>query len=291
MVGIIWIVVLWAITMGTIYLFKKWFGKKGGNNALLLFCCLSVLILGGCRKVDTGEVAFKTSWGEIVSKYVLHEGLYFFNPFGGAVVIYDAKNQTMTYKLKQYTKDIQQVDADVIVTYRLQADKVMEMHRTNGINYREKLIDPIVMELVKGVFGKWEAQEVIPHREEATRLVEDGLRDQLSKFGIDVIIVSVSNIDFSDVFENAVEAKQVAAQEALKAKNDLERVKQEAEQKVTMAKAEATAMEARAQALEKNKSLVFYEAVMKWNGVLPQQLLGNAMPFFDVTKPPAPVKK
>ena len=94
--------------------------------------------------------------------------------------------------------------------------------------------------------------------------------------------VEISNIDYSDEFEKAVEAKVTAVQRGSEAENKTRQIAQEAKQKVISAKAEAESMAIRAQALTQNRALVEYEAVQKWDGKLPVYMLGGATPFINV---------
>lgn len=89
-------------------------------------------------------------------------------------------------------------------------------------------------------------------------------------------------IDYSDVFERAIEAKVTAEQDALKAKNKTVQIEEEAKQQIISAEAEAKSMAIRANALSKNKALVEYEAVQKWNGILPQYMMGDSIPFINL---------
>lgn len=91
------------------------------------------------------------------------------------------------------------------------------------------------------------------------------------------------NIDYSDKFEGAIEDKVIAEQKAQEAVNNTKRIKEEAEQKLISAKAEAEAMEIKSEALSKNKGLTEYEAVQKWDGKLPQYMLGNSTPFVNLS--------
>lgn len=90
------------------------------------------------------------------------------------------------------------------------------------------------------------------------------------------------NIDYSDKFEGAIEDKVIAEQKAQEAVNNTKRIKEEAEQKLISAKAEAEAMEIKSEALSKNKGLTEYEAVQRWDGRLPQYMLGNSVPFVNL---------
>jgi len=123
---------------------------------------------------------------------------------------------------------------------------------------------------------------MVGNREKLSTEVFMSIKNYLSQYGINIQKVNITNIDFKDAFEASVEEKQVASQKALTAKNNTVRIKEEAEQKLLTAEAEAKAMEVRAKALEKNKSLVEYEAVIKWDGRLPLYMMGNTIPFINV---------
>ena len=188
----------------------------------------------------------------------------------------------MRIKTEQYTKDIQQADTEISVTYNLSPSHIIEIHKENGKNYAEKLIVPAIIGCAKDVFGKWNATDVIAKREEATEFIVNSLKTKLKPYGINITLVELLDISFKPKFEDAVEAKQIAEQEANRAKNLTVKIKEEAQQKIIAAEAEAKAMEVRAKALESNKSLVEYEAVMRWNGVLPQYMMGNTVPFINI---------
>ncbi len=239
-------------------------------------------IVAGCSQINPGEAGFETQWGKIESTEILREGLHWYAPIGGDIVIYDCKNQNARFKTEQYTKDIQQADTEISVTFYLDPKSIIEIHKTTGQDYANKLIYPAVIGCAKDVFGKWNATDVIAKREEATEFVSKALKDKLLPYGIHITMVEILDISFKNKFEDAVEAKQIAEQEANRAKNLTVKIKEEAQQKIIAAEADAKAMAVRAKALEQNKSLVEYEAVMKWDGKLPQYMMGNTVPFINL---------
>ena len=243
---------------------------------------IGATIVVGCSQINPGEAGFETQFGKIESNEILKEGLHFYSIIGGDIVVYDCKNQNIRFKTEQYTKDIQQADTEISVTFILDPTKIIEIHKTTGYDYANKLIYPAVIGCAKDVFGKWNATDVIAKREEATDFIVKGLKDKLQPYGIHITLVELLDISFKAKFEDAVEAKQIAEQEASRAKNLTVKIKEEAEQKIIAAQAEAKAMEVRAKALEQNKSLVEYEAVMKWDGKLPQYMMGNSVPFINL---------
>jgi regulator of protease activity HflC (stomatin/prohibitin superfamily) len=247
-----------------------------------LLAIIPLAIACGCTQINPGEAGFETQFGKIKSNEILREGLHFYSIIGGDIIVYDCKNKIVRMKTEQYTKDIQQADTDISVTFNLDPNHIIKMHKDTGKDYAEKLIGPAIVGCAKDVFGKWNATDVISKREEATEFIVKGLRNKLEPYGIHITLVELLDISFKPKFEDAVEAKQIAEQEASRAKNLTVKIKEEAQQKIIAAEAEAKAMEVRAKALESNKSLVEYEAVMKWNGELPQYMMGNSIPFINM---------
>ena len=109
------------------------------------------------------------------------------------------------------------------------------------------------------------------------------LQTQLEPRYINVTGFQITDINYSGGFERAIESKVTAEQEALKAKNRTVQIQEEAKQKIISAEAEAKSMAIRANALTQNKALVEYEAVQKWDGHLPQYMMGNTVPFMNIT--------
>jgi len=247
----------------------------------ILAIILSTCIITGCSQVDLGEVGIKTEFGKI-KEGPLKEGLYWYTWFGQNIETYNIKNQTFDTTEIVFSKDAQEATMMISLLYNLDSSKIVDLHKNTGIKYSDILIKPNFSDTLKNVSGKWEAMDMIGNRQRLSVEVYTNMVALLKPYGINVQKVNITNIDFKDAFEAAVEEKQVALQKALKAKNDTVRIKEEAEQKLLTAEAEAKAMSVRAKALEQNKSLVEYEAVMKWNGVLPHYMMGQSVPFINI---------
>ena len=266
---------------------------------------LSLIV--GCGQVDTGEVGFFTRWGEIISREPLSEGLHCYEPFGTDLITYNIKNQTFAVETEVFTKDLQSMKLEMSITYNLSKDKVIDSHSKVGRDYAKIVIHPTVLNAAKDVLGKMEAGEIVEKRELATKNINDTITSVLSDYGINITLVNITNIDYSDAYEKAIEAKQVAQQNAQKEKNETLRIKEQAEQgtvradaeakiKIAMAEAEAKATlikaEAEAKAIDmKNKALatgnklVEFTLAQQWDGKLPVQMLGSApVPFINIDK-------
>lgn len=251
----------------------------------LFLLVLSVSFLSGCAEiVDTGHRGIKTNYGKVVSES-LEEGFYFYNPFSSSIVEMDVRLRRMEKKANTYTKDVQQANITYVANYYLQKDRVHIMYQDVGVRWEEVLIPQAVEGALKAVIGKWDAVDLIGNRDKATREAESAVQAVLKDKGVVLSRLELVNIDYLPEFEKAVEAKVVAIQRAAESVNRTKQVEEEAKQKVVAAKAEAESMRIRANALTQNKALVEYEAVQKWDGHMPQYMLGGgAMPFINLNK-------
>ena len=195
----------------------------------------------------------------------------------------DVKTQKVNITTEVYTKDIQQARISYVINYNLIPQYAHQMYREVGMDYVDNILMPVVEGNIKDVIGRWNAQDLVANRAAATADILSKLQNQLKSRYINVSSFQIIDIDYSDVFEKAIESKVTAEQEALKAKNKTVQVQEEARQKLISAQAEAQSMKIRATALSQNKALVEYEAVKKWDGKLPEYMLGNSVPFINVS--------
>jgi regulator of protease activity HflC (stomatin/prohibitin superfamily) len=275
------------------------------NAVKTLMACFAAAFIAGCGQVDTGEVGFFTRWGEVVSKKPLDEGLHFYEPFGTDLITYNVKNQTLKLNTEVFTKDVQSMTVSLMVTFNLEKDKVISLHSETGKKYADILIMPSVLGAAKDALGKMEAGDIVANREVATKAIFEAISSKLTPYGINIVLVNIANIDYSDAFEKAVEEKQVALQQSQKEKNETARLTEVARQQVVKAEAEAKAkvlnseaeakaiilkaeaeaksIDMRNKALASSHALIEYETVKTWDGKLPVQMLGGApVPFLKL---------
>ena len=196
-------------------------------------------LMTGCGQVDSGEAGFFTRWGEVVSREPVSEGLHFYEPWGTDLVTYDLKNRTFKVKTPVFTKDVQTMEVALMVTYHLSREKVIELHRRTGKNYEQILIEPSVLGAAKDALGKMEAGDIVANREAATAAILAAITEKLAPHGINITLVNIANIDYSDAFERAVEEKQVALQRSIKERNETARLREVAQQNIVKAEAVA----------------------------------------------------
>ena len=231
--------------------------------------------------VGVGERGVKVTLGR-VSDESFTEGIHLVMPFISTIKNMNVKTQKNYIETSVYTKDIQQAKITYVLNYNLQPDNAHKMYREVGINYLDTVVTPVVEGTIKDIIGKWNAQDLIANREKATQEILTKLQDHLAPRYVNVTDFQMTAIAYSNTFEKAIENKVTAEQEALRAKNKTVQIQEEAKQKLISAEAEAKSMSIRAHALTQNKALVEYEAVQKWDGKLPEYVLGNSMPFINI---------
>jgi prohibitin 2 len=247
---------------------------------------LIVLSFAGCgiKVVDTGQRGIKTTFGKVVSES-LPEGIYFFNPITSAVVEMDTRVQRKDGETDTYTRDVQQSVIKYTLNYRLQQNAAHLMYRDVGRDWDDKLVPQVVLGTLKEIVGKWDAVDLISNRDKAAGAAFEQIRTNLAKYNVEVSRFEITDIAYTHEFENSVEQKVIAQQKAIEEQNRTKQIEEQARQKVLSAEAEAKSMQIRAEALEQNAKLVEWEAVQKWNGVLPQYMLGSGTtPFINLNQ-------
>lgn len=237
----------------------------------------------GIKVVDTGHRGIETRFGKVVSES-LGEGIYFYNPITSAIVEMDTRVQRQDGETDTYTRDVQQAAIKYTLNYRLQQNAAHIMYREIGRDWEQKLIPQVVLGTLKEVVGKWDAVDLIANRDKAGNAAFEAIRENLADRNVEISRFEITDIAYTREFENSVEQKVIAQQKAIEEQNRTKQIEEQARQKVLSAEAEAKSMQIRAEALEQNAKLVEWEAVQKWNGVLPQYVMGGgAVPFINLT--------
>lgn len=257
----------------------------------LIIIALAIVVLGSWGTVGQGERGVHTRFNKVVG--MKGPGLYFKLPMFDSIKKFNVKNQNVTYEreepLAAASSDLQDVQIATVVNYHLEPSSVGEIYSQYGREeeFEETIIRPNVRDVVKAVASQYSAEELVTKRPEFTAAVLSNLVERLSDNYVVVDGVNITNFQFSPAFTAAIEAKVTAEQEALAAKNKLEQVKFEAQQQVERAKAEAETIRIQAQAITQQggQAYVELEAVKKWNGMLPTQMIpGASVPFINLQR-------
>lgn len=260
----------------------------GGSIALLAILTVSCSM----KTVDTGHRGVKVRFGQVMGEG-LPEGLYFVNPLTTHIQEIDTRVLKWEDETQAYTRDVQQATLQFVLNYRLDPERAHTVFQQVGADWSSKLVAQVVLEEMKREVGQHEAVDLISQRDAAARRIETNVEALLAKRNVIVTGFQLTNIDYTPEFEHAVEAKVIAQQKAIEEQNRTVQVREQAAQRVETAKgnaestilnakAEAESISIRARALEQNAKLVQWEAVQKWNGQLPQYMLGNTVPFVSV---------
>ena len=252
-------------------------------GAILVF----FLFLHPWVQIGAGERGVVLNFGA-VQKTVLGEGLHFRVPIMQKIARMDVKVQKATTDAAAASSNLQDVSSTVAINYHIVPDKANIVYQSLGIEFKERIIDPAVQEVVKAVTARYTAEELITKRSAVSDAMKLNLTERLIANNIAVDAFSIVGFSFSKIFMEAIESKQTAEQLAMKAQRDLERIKIEAEQKVAAAKAEAESLRLQKEnispdLIELRKIEANLKAIDKWNGILPQVTGGGAVPFIGVS--------
>ena len=274
-----------------------------------------VLIVGSCfSTVPTGHTGILTTFGK-VEDATLPNGVNVHAPWQNVITMSN-KEQKNSGKGVAFSKDIQEVSYSYTIQHTLQPNAVPTLYKNVGTEYFDIVVSPAVNAIIKTYIGKANAESLIVNREAITADVNREAALIGERYGLNLTVI-IDNFDFTDVFTNAVEAKQVAEQEKLRAQTEQEKLTMEAEQKAARDKIEAESSAAIAKInaeadLEVQKinadaaeyagqkeaavnqaiaasltpELVSYYEIMQWNGALPTTYMGNGdtVPVLNVTE-------
>ena len=272
-----------------------------GIAAILIF----VLIASCISTVPTGYTGILTTFGKVEDR-TMSAGVHFVAPWQKIVKL-DNRTQKVEINAQAFSSDIQQVDLRMSVNYCIDQATAQNLYKTVGKQYYDTVLYPRILENTKSVFAKYSAEKLISHRQSLSSEIQELLTTDASNYGIQIVNFSVEDIDFTDAFTNAVEAKQVAAQNKLTAETQQAQKTMEQEQiaKRRIIDANAAAEEAKIQAeadLEvtkiqadaaeyaglkeaaKNKAisewltdtLIRYYYIQQWDGKLPQYMFSGS---------------
>lgn len=279
-----------------------------GGSAAAVFGLVALTVLGGSwYTVGEGYRGVSLRNGAVIG--TAEPGLGFKMPIIDSVVDISVQSQAQMYEnVLAYSRDQQTAGMSLSVNYRLPPDQVETIYREYGgeAGVVSRLLDRQVLEEVKNVFGKFNAATAIQERERLAAEVQMAI--QKAVVGpIIVESVQIENIDFSDAYENSIEARMLAEVEVQKVRQNAEREKVTAEITVIQAQAEAdaqlarataeaeatrirgeaeaSAIKAKSEALRDNAGLIALTQAEKWDGKLPTTMIpGSTVPFMDVVK-------
>lgn len=246
-----------------------------GVLIFLLFFFPIVIIGAGQR-----GVVFNAASG--IEDRILGEGTHFRVPFLESVTAISIQTQKTDVKAEAASKDLQTVTTDIVINWHLDASRVNKTYQQIGdlAAVRDRIIVPAVNEVVKAATAQLNVSEVLSRRTQLKGEIDKLLSERLLKHGVILDDVSITNVNFSDEFNRAIEQKQVAQQEAERALFKAQEASATAQATINLAKGEAEANRLKQQSI--TQELLQLRAVEKWNGVLPQVSGSSGTPFINI---------
>lgn len=252
----------------------------------LIIAIIILAIINPFTIISAGERGVVLEWGAVKGD-ILTEGIHWVTPIAQNVKVLNVQIQKESVEVTAASKDLQSVTSTVALNYHLQEDKVSSLWQKIGSDYKVKVIDPSIQEAFKASTAQFTAEELVTKREEVKTVAKKALKERLANDFIVVDELSITNFDFSPQFNQSIEKKVTAAQDALAAENKLKQVQFEADQRVAQATGEAEAIKIQAQAITQQggENYVQLQAIQKWDGKLPAQMIpGATVPFLNLTK-------
>ncbi|MBQ4332599.1 MAG: prohibitin family protein [Clostridia bacterium] len=250
---------------------------------IVIAVILAVIVATECLViVEAGHTGVVVTLGR-VNDNVMQEGLHVKAPFVQQVVKINNRIVKLEVDTEAFSKDLQTVSTTLAINYRVDTEMSYSIYKNIGASYEDVLVVPAVNEVLKAITAKYTAEESVTNRSLISDGLIKGLNEKLNADGLYITDVNIINFDFSEAFITAIEEKQVAQQQLLKAETE----KQTA---ITNAEAEAEAVRIKAEAqAEANKILnssltqevIDYFKIEKWNGELPM-VTGDADPFISL---------
>ena len=258
--------------------------EKLKNKKKLIFALIVaavVIALGAFSVVvvPAGHTGVQVTLGAVGGD-VLQEGMHFKVPFVTNIVVMDNRVLKTEVECSSASKDLQTVSSTIALNYRVGRENSATIYNNDGTNFEANIVNPAIQECVKSVTAKYTAEELITERQRVGDQMKEALREKITPYGLDIEVFNIISFEFSEEFNAAIEAKQTAQQNALKAEQDLARIKVEAEQKVEQARAEAEAYRLKNEQI--TDQTLMMEWISKWDGKLPA-VAGEGGYMFDVS--------
>ena len=256
------------------------------------------MIAASVQIVDAGNRGVLRHWNAVdTTRPPLEEGLHFVIPFQDSVVNIEVRTLKFVKETSSASKDLQTVSTEVTVNYRPSPNSVNTLYKEVGLEYESRIIQPAVEEVVKQVTARYNAEELITKRSQVKADIEQEITKRLEVYNIITDVVSITNFEFSPLFDRAIEAKVEAEQKAKKAENDLIRIEVEARQleakaeglaaaNIAEASGEAEAIEIINQALAQNPFYLEWLKTQAWDGKLPLVMGEGGSPLIQIPTEP-----
>lgn len=266
--------------------------------AILILIIVGVIASASVKIVDAGNRGILLHWNAVdLSNPPLDEGIHFLIPFQDDIVQMEVRTLKYDKDTRSASKDLQSVATTVTVNYHANPERVHILFKSIGPDYENRVIQPAIEETVKQVTANYNAEELITKRPLVKADIENAIRERLQQFDVKTDVISITDFEFSALFNKAIESKVEAEQNALRAENDLRRIEVEARQheasavgianaNIAQANGEAQAIAIINQALASNPQYLEWLKIQNWDGVLPLVVGEGGTPFIQIPTNP-----
>lgn len=247
-------------------------------GAIVLF--IVITFFNSLKTIPTGYVGVKTRFGQ-VQDTMINEGLNLKVPYVEKIVKIDCRTQNYEVTTEASSKDLQKIsNLKVVINYNVDKNNANNLYKQVGIDYQKILIEPAILESIKQGISQYTAEETITKRSEVADAINNLLKGKLQDKGVIVTALNITDLSFSEEFDQAVENKQIVEQQTQQAQYELEKAKVENEKKIENAKADAEVMATQNAQITDNylklKEIENQKAMIdKWNGQLPNTMLSD----------------
>ncbi|HYW19143.1 MAG TPA: prohibitin family protein [Nodularia sp. (in: cyanobacteria)] len=258
---------------------------KFTNNAgkFTAFLFLITILLTPCVVVNAGERGVLMQFGK-VQEIVLGEGIHIIFPIVNTVKKISVRIQKQEISAQASSKDLQDVFTDVALNWHIIPEETNIIFQDIGdeIDIIGKIINPAIEEVLKAVIAKYTAEEIVTKREEVKAGIDNTLTTRLHKYHIVANDISLVHVNFSNKFNEAVEAKQIAEQDAKRSDFIALKAAKEAEAKVNLAKGEAEVNKLLRESL--TDEILKRQFIEKWDGKLPLVMSKDAPKLLNMNE-------
>lgn len=260
-------------------------GFKGGTKlfiGLIIALALFILLTSAFYEVPAGTIGVVTRFGAV--NRVAYSGINVKIPFVEKAVMLSVRTQKDEVQATAMSENLQVVTSLIAVNYHLDGAHAKEVYQNVGANYTDIIVAPAIQNTFKAVTAKFSAEELITKRDEVRFESEVELTKQLEPYFIVVENFNIVNFDFSEEYQNAIEAKQVVQQQVETSKQKLAQAEIDAQTVIAQARGQADAQKALADTGALTDEYLQYLFLTKWNGILPQVMTSGSSSMIDVSR-------